>query len=154
MELKILVNEVSDGNMDYRAAIRCAGEKLLEKGYITAQYIEACLAREKSYPTGLLMANGQGIAIPHADYTLVKTDSISVVRFSHDVTFGQMEDADLSVGCGIVFNLAFASSDRHLAILRRLFTLFQDLTFIESCRSLKTDEVGDYIQGMLQAQAA
>ncbi len=50
------------------------------------------------------MANGQGIAIPHADYTLVNVNSISIVRFANDVTFGQMEDADLTVDCSIMFN--------------------------------------------------
>jgi PTS system galactitol-specific IIA component len=89
--------------------------------------------REKTYPTGLMMANGQGIAIPHADYTLVKTNSTSIVRFDKGVTFGQMEDADLTVECSIMFNLAFATSDQHMSVLRRLLTLFQDLSFIESC---------------------
>lgn len=106
MKLEILVNDVDNSISDYQTAITFAGTQLLEKGYITAEYIDACLEREKSYPTGLMMANGQGIAIPHADYTLVNVNSISIVRFANDVTFGQMEDADLTVDCSIMFNLA------------------------------------------------
>ncbi len=34
---------------------------------------------------------------------------------------------------------------------RGLFTLFQDITFIESCRNLKAEEVGQYVQEMLSA---
>ena len=71
MKFEILVNDVDNSISDYQTAITFAGTQLLEKGYITAEYIDACLEREKSYPTGLMMANGQGIAIPHADYTLV-----------------------------------------------------------------------------------
>ncbi len=91
MKFEILVNDVDNSISDYQTAITFAGTQLLEKGYITAEYIDACLEREKSYPTGLMMANGQGIAIPHADYTLVNVNSISIVRFANDVTFGQME---------------------------------------------------------------
>ncbi len=80
MKLEILVNDVEETIADWRAAIEFAGQKLLEKDYITLEYIQACLVREKTYPTGLMMANGQGIAIPHADYTLVKTNSISCQR--------------------------------------------------------------------------
>lgn len=151
MKLEILVNDVDGAISDCRNAITFAGNALLEKGYITPEYIQACLEREKTYPTGLMMANGQGIAIPHADYTLVKTNSISIVRFASDIVFGQMEDADLTVECGIMFNLAFATSDQHMSILRRLFTLFQDVSFIESCRQLKTQDVGQYVQDMLSA---
>jgi galactitol PTS system EIIA component len=151
MKLEILVNDVDSAISDCRDAITFAGNKLLEKDFITPEYIQACLEREKTYPTGLLMGNGQGIAIPHADYTLVKTNSISIVRFSQGVVFGQMEDADLSVECSIMFNLAFATSDQHMSILRRLFTLFQDISFIESCRNLTTDAVGKYVEEMLSA---
>lgn len=145
MKFKILVNDVDGKIENWQSAIEFSGQKLLEQGYITPEYISACLEREKTYPTGLLMGNGQGIAIPHADYTLVKTNSICIVRFKDAVTFGQMEDSDLVVDCHIMFNLAFATSDQHLSILRRLFTLFQNIEFIESCRQLSTDEVGKYV---------
>ncbi len=92
------------------------------------------------------MANGQGIAIPHADYTLVNVNSISIVRFANDVTFGQMEDADLTVDCSIMFNPAFATSDQHMSILRRLFTLFQDNAFVETCRNLPATRVAKYVE--------
>jgi PTS system galactitol-specific IIA component len=151
MKFEILVNDVDDSIVDCRDAIIRAGNKLLEKGYITPEYIQACLEREQTYPTGLLMGNGQGIAIPHADYKLVKTNSISILRFSKAVRFGQMEDADLTVDCGIMFNLAFATSDQHMSVLRRLFTLFQEISFIESCRQMPSEEVGKYVEEMLSA---
>lgn len=149
MKLEILVNDVEETLTNWQTAIEFAGYKLLEKDYITPEYIQACLTREKTYPTGLLMANGQGIAIPHADYTLVKTNSISVVRCDKGVVFHQMEDANLTVECNIIFNLAFATSDQHLSVLRRLFTLFQENSFIVSCRELSTDQVKNYIEDML-----
>ena len=89
----------------YQEVINASGSYLLEKDYIQADYITACIDREKDYPTGLLMSNGIGIAIPHANYQLVKSDAISLVRSSKGVEFGQMEDSDLKVSCQLIFNL-------------------------------------------------
>ncbi len=55
MKFEILVNDVDNSISDYQTAITFAGTQLLEKGYITAEYIDACLEREKSYPTGLMI---------------------------------------------------------------------------------------------------
>ncbi len=47
MKFEILVNDVDNSISDYQTAITFAGTQLLEKGYITAEYIDACLEREK-----------------------------------------------------------------------------------------------------------
>ena len=46
-------------------AIHRLGEVLKQSGYINDKYIDAVLAREVEFPTGLQLAQ-QGIAIPHA----------------------------------------------------------------------------------------
>lgn len=48
MKFEILVNDVDNSISDYQTAITFAGTQLLEKGYITAEYIDACLEREKA----------------------------------------------------------------------------------------------------------
>lgn len=48
MKLEILVNDVDNSISDYQTAITFAGTQLLEKGYITAEYIDACTEREKA----------------------------------------------------------------------------------------------------------
>ncbi len=45
-----------------------------------------------------------------------------------------------------MFNLAFATSDQHMSILRRLFTLFQDNAFVETCRNLPATRVAKYVE--------
>lgn len=47
MKFEILVNDVDSGIADCQAAIMFAGNKLLEKGYIIPEYIQACLERER-----------------------------------------------------------------------------------------------------------
>ncbi len=61
MKLEILVNDVEGTIADWHVAIEFAGQKLLEKLHYARVYPVACLTREKTYPTGLLMANGQGL---------------------------------------------------------------------------------------------
>ncbi|VEC01100.1 EIICBA-Mtl [Cedecea lapagei] len=152
MKFEILVNDVGQEIATCEQAITFAGKQLLERGYIQPEYISACLTREKSYPTGLMMANGEGLAIPHADYQLVNTNSISIVRFAKPIAFGQMEDADLTVKCSMLFNLAFATSDQHMAILRRLFTLFQEAEFVSRCRTLDEQTTVAFIKQQLNIE--
>lgn len=93
----------------------------------------------------MLLANGDGIAIPHGNSDLVNKDSISVVRIKNTVEFGRMEDKDLKVGCSLVFNLALASGNQHIGILRKLIGLFQDEEFVDTCKNEETDTVQKYL---------
>ena len=123
MAIDVIVSNGQDTITTYQEAIRTAGEKLVEKGNIDAKYIDACIEREIDFPTGLLLANGDGIAIPH----------------------GRMEDKDLKVGCSLVFNLALASGNQHIGILRKLIGLFQDEEFVDTCKNEETDTVQKYL---------
>lgn len=143
--MHILVHDLDEGIITYQDAINTSGSYLLEKDYIQIEYIAACINREKEYPTGLLMNNGVGIAIPHANYQLVKRDTISLVRSTNGVTFGEMEDAGSKVKCQLIFNLALATSDQHLSILRRLFTLFQDESFVNKCQQFNCKQTEEFI---------
>ena len=97
MAIDVIVSNGQDTITTYQEAIRTAGEKLVEKGNIDAKYIDACIEREIDFPTGLLLANGDGIAIPHGNSDLVNKDSISVVRIKNTVEFGRMEDKTSSI---------------------------------------------------------
>ncbi len=143
--MHILVHDLDNSIKTYQEVINASGSYLLEKDYIQADYITACIDREKDYPTGLLMSNGIGIAIPHANYQLVKSDAISLVRSSKCVEFGQMEDSDLKVSCQLIFNLALSTSNQHLTILQRLFALFQDEIFVDNCQNLSCLQVEQLI---------
>lgn len=143
--MHILVHDLDEGIVTYQDAINESGSYLLQKDYIQIEYIAACINREKLYPTGLLMSNGIGIAIPHANYQLVKINSISIVRSTNGVTFGEMEDSSSKVSCQLIFNLALATSDQHLTILKRLFTLFQDESFLNKCQQLNCKQTEEFI---------
>lgn len=146
MNIDIKVNSAEASVNTYEAVIRLAGQSLVDGGNIDSKYIEACIAREVDFPTGLQLADGQGIAMPHGDSDFVKKDSLSVVRTKKDVLFGRMEDKDQKVACRLVFNLALASGQQHITVLRKLIGLFQDEAFIAACQSLSDEETADYIK--------
>uniref|UniRef100_UPI00403F3EE4 PTS sugar transporter subunit IIA n=1 Tax=Candidatus Enterococcus willemsii TaxID=1857215 RepID=UPI00403F3EE4 len=149
MKIDINVNNADEMITTYQEAITFAGKFLLEKGNIVQEYIDACVAREKDFPTGLLLANGVGIAMPHGDSTFVKKDSISLIRTKNAIAFGRMEDNSQKVSCQLIFNLALASGQNHIQVLRKLITLFQNDQFIKNCHELSIEETIDYIGNSL-----
>lgn len=149
MTIDILVSDAPDTVTTYQEGIEEAGGKLVEKGNIDSAYIEACIDRELNFPTGLLLANGEGIAIPHGNSDLVKKNSISVVRLQKAVEFGRMEDKDLKVPCSLIFNLALASGEQHISVLRKLIGQFQDEEFVRTCQNGEKQAVKEYINEKL-----
>lgn len=145
MEIDIKVNSAEDSINTYEGVIRLAGQALVDAGNIDPKYIDACIAREVDFPTGLQLADGQGIAMPHGDSDFVEKDSLSVVRTANDIAFGRMEDKDQQVACRLIFNLALASGQQHITVLRKLIGLFQDEAFIASCQTLPDEEAAAYI---------
>ncbi|WP_294239080.1 phosphoenolpyruvate--protein phosphotransferase [uncultured Sphingomonas sp.] len=103
---------------DKTDAIRQAGQLLVAAGCVGAGYEESMIAREGVANTFL----GSGVAIPHGlgeDKGLVRRDGIAVLQFVDGIEWNPGQVAHLVVGIA-------ASSDSHIAILRRLTRLIQD----------------------------
>lgn len=67
-------------------AIRAAGEKLLEGGYIKGSYIESMLEREKGMSTYM----GMGVAIPHGlseSQKDIKESGIVILQYPNGIKF-------------------------------------------------------------------
>lgn len=111
------------------AAIRRAGEMLVEGGYAEPEYIGAMLRREKLATTCL----GMGLAIPHGTSDArerVLHTGIVVLQYPGGVEFGD-EKAYLVVGIAGV-------GDEHLEILARLGASFEDEELLQ--RLISTDD--------------
>jgi len=99
------------------AAIRAAGQILVDNGAVEPPYVESMLGREKQADTWL----GDGVAIPHGmvqDKHYVLADKVSVLQVPQGVEWSNGEKAYL------IFGIA-ARGDGHLAVLRRLTRLLQ-----------------------------
>ncbi|MDY0404629.1 PTS sugar transporter subunit IIA [Virgibacillus sp. 179-BFC.A HS] len=65
------------------------GGKLYEKGLVKATFIDAIIAREREFATGL-PTKGVSVAIPHTDIEHVNQKTISVGILKEPVAFGVM----------------------------------------------------------------
>lgn len=108
-------------------AIKMAGRKLVENGYVNEDYIDAMLEREKVMTTYL----GMGFAIPHgvADAKkTIKSSGIVILQYPNGVEF-EDEKAYIIIGIAGV-------NDEHLEILSKISILIDD----ELCEKLKIEQ--------------
>lgn len=130
-------------------AIHRLGKVLEESGYINDKYIDAVLAREVEFPTGLQLSQ-QGIAIPHATPEgNVAENGIAVCRLTEPVYFHSMEDADDTVPVSMIFMLALKDANEHIDMLQKLFTMFQQEEQVEKLLTASTAD--DFQQAFLSA---
>lgn len=111
-------------------AIRQAGQLLVAAGCVAPGYDESMVRREAVANTYL----GSGVAIPHGmgeDKGLVRRDAIVVLQLRDGIEWNPGQRAHLVVGIA-------ASSDSHIAILRRLTRLIQDEARLEGL--VQTDD--------------
>ncbi|EIZ80890.1 phosphoenolpyruvate-protein phosphotransferase [Novosphingobium sp. Rr 2-17] len=109
---------------DKHDAIRQAGQLLVAAGCVAPGYEESMVGREAVANTYL----GSGVAIPHGlgeDKGLVRKDGIVILQLRDGVEWNPGQRAHLVVGIA-------ASSDSHIAILRRLTRLIQDEARLET----------------------
>src|SRR5699024_4509402 len=103
------------------AAIREAGNLLLNEELIDESYIDAMIGGFKEYGPYFVLA--PGIAIPHArPEDGVKEASVSFLQLKHPLNFGHKENDPVQ----IVFGLGATSSDEHLQLLTKLTKLLND----------------------------
>ena len=98
-------------------AIRFAGKRLVDAGYIDPPYIDSLMKREEVSNTFL----GSGVAIPHGmieDRHHVLRTGIAVIQVPEGVVWQEGKLARLIVAIA-------AQSDEHITILRRLTRLMQ-----------------------------
>jgi mannitol PTS system EIICBA or EIICB component len=105
-------------------AIRFAGQKLVDNGYVTPTYIEAMLEREKLTSTYL----GESIAVPHGTIEskddVIKT-GIVFCQYPAGVQFGDEEDDKAKIVIGIA-----ARNNEHLDVIAKLTNALDDETII------------------------
>ncbi|MWN89637.1 PTS mannitol transporter subunit IICBA [Gilliamella sp. Pra-s65] len=105
-------------------AIRFAGQKLVDNGYVETTYIEAMLEREKLTSTYL----GESIAVPHGTIEskddVIKT-GIVFCQYPAGVQFGDEEDDKAKIVIGIA-----ARNNEHLDVIAKLTNALDDETII------------------------
>lgn len=130
---------VIDGKArDYQEAIKCSGQAMQKKGYVLDSFADACIEREKVFPTGLPTAIP--VAIPHTDAEHVRQDCVCFLRLEKPVPFVRM-DVDQNVDCRLVVNIALNEGKKQVTMLSSLIKLLQDDTLVNACIVKPAEEV-------------
>lgn len=111
---------------DYKALFKYVSDSLLEKKLVKDSFYKGLLDREGYYPTGLLMDNSYGIAIPHTDIEHVIKNNVSIITLKDPLEFNNMDGSIEKVKVRLAIVLAFKDSDGHIKFLEKLFNLISD----------------------------
>lgn len=127
-------------------AIRFAGQKLVEGGYVEPDYIDAMLAREKLTSTYL----GESIAVPHgtieAKGRVLKT-GIVICQYPEGVQFGEEPDEVARLVIGIA-----AQNNEHIEVITRITSALDEEGVIE--RLCETQDVQEVLEILASQSAA
>ncbi len=129
-------------------AIELLGNSLYACGAIKREYVDSTIEREIQFPTGLEFAT-ISIAIPHSSANgNVQKNSIAMLKATKGIKFKSMAGYEpLSVN--IVFLLALKDGKKHLEVLSKFMTIFQDNEFV---KKLKASEDKYYIEQLIKAK--
>lgn len=121
----------------YEDAVRKMSQNLLKEGYVTSEYPDQVLAREKNFPTGLVLAN-MNIGIPHTEAEYVKKTAVAVATLREPVKVHSMIDPEQELPVSMMFMIAVSDPKGQVTILRELMRLFQDQDLMEKIMSEDT----------------
>ncbi|EOW9285178.1 PTS mannitol transporter subunit IICBA [Vibrio cholerae] len=127
-------------------AIRFAGNKLVELGYVHPEYVDAMFEREKLVSTYL----GESIAVPHgtvdAKDRVIKT-GIVICQYPQGVAFSE-DSGDVAK---LVIGIA-AKNDEHIQVITTITNALDDPNAIDKLTS--TLDVSDVLSILATSQAA
>ena len=120
---------------DWKEAVRAAGEKLLEKGYIEARYIDAMIANIEE--NGPYVVISPGFAVPHEGLEMgsVKV-GMHLIRLKHPVPFGVEEFDPVEFVCC----LSAVDHKTHLKAFFNLINLLQNQGFRQALHICETSQ--------------
>lgn len=120
-------------------AIRQVGKKFLDAGFVKDTYIDAVVAREVTYPTGLQLAD-IAVAMPHTDPQHVNRPGVCIAQLAHPVTFAHMGDPDTLVEAEMLFMMTIKDPDEQVELLQKVLSVFQQPEVVAEFRAAKTDD--------------
>lgn len=129
---------------DREEAIRLCGNALYENGFVSRQFAQLCVNREKDYPTGL--PTEIPTAIPHAKDDGITQNSICFLKLEKPVVFRRMDDDTEEIHTDMVFNLAVKDPTQHLEALQNMMAFLNDTEALQKCRELADDDLIRYLE--------
>jgi ascorbate PTS system EIIA or EIIAB component len=135
---------------DWRAAVRAAGDALVEGGATGAAYTDEMIAAVEEL--GPYMVIAPGIALAHSRPSpAVLRAGISIVTLGHPVAFGHAQNDPVR----LVVGLAAPDEEGHVTALSTLAEFLADAARLEALIAARTpDEVRRMVASFEEEQAA
>lgn len=124
---------------DAEDAIRQVGARLFNAGFVKDTYIDAVVAREKIYPTGLQLES-VAVAMPHTDPPHVNRPAVCIAQLKHPVTFAHMGDPDTKVEAELLFMMAILNPDEQVETLQKVLTVFQQPDIVAAFKNAQNED--------------
>ncbi|MBR4462874.1 MAG: PTS sugar transporter subunit IIA [Erysipelotrichaceae bacterium] len=124
---------------DSEDAIRQVGQLFLKNGFVKDTYIDAVVAREKVFATGLEL-NGISIAMPHTDIIHVNKPGVTVAKLSHPVEFEHMGEPGRKVQAEMLFMMAITNPEDQIGTIMRVLGAFQNKDAMEAFKKAETED--------------
>lgn len=131
----MILTKVDSENAE--GVIRLLCEKAKDNGCIEPVFVDAILAREKEYPTGLPTA--VPIAMPHIHDGCLRS-FFSMAVLNQPVTFQCMGDPDEAVETRLVFVFGITDPSYQTAVLKKFSTIFQSEEALNNLLGTETEE--------------
>lgn len=128
-ENNILLNQSFDS---VEAAIKASGKLLVDNGYVSSDYVDQMLQRNRNLPVYV----GNHVAVPHGledDRGAIKKSGVSIIQVPEGVPFSEDEIAYVFVGVA-------GKDNTHLDILSTISTALIDEASVEKVRTAKSAE--------------
>lgn len=123
----------------FKEVIQLIGAEFEKAEIVKPSYVEAVVAREKVFPTGLA-ADGHNIAIPHTDPEHVLRPGMGVVVTKEPIEVSMMGSPDIKLQSKIFFPLAMEHPKKQLDLLRQLMNVFKTKEDLDTISSATTSE--------------
>ena len=123
----------------FKEVIQLIGAEFEKAEIVKPSYVEAVVAREKVFPTGLA-ADGLNIAIPHTDPEHVLRPGMGVVVTKEPIEVSMMGSPDIKLQSKIFFPLAMEHPKKQLDLLRQLMNVFKTKEDLDTISSATTPE--------------
>jgi galactitol PTS system EIIA component len=112
--------------------------RLTAIGAVRDSYARAVIDREAIMPTGLPLADGLAVAVPHTDPEHVLAPALAVATLERPVSFRSMEDPDLELSVGVVFALALRDKNEQIEMLQTIAETLQNAPLMRRIRTAAT----------------
>ena len=119
-------------------AIALLGARLEGRGLVRSSFVKAAIERERVMPTGLPLADGVNVAVPHTEPEHVIAPGLAVATLAGPVPFGSMDDPEQMLPVSVVFVMALSERKAQIEMLQSIAEVIQDRATLDGLMAARS----------------